>query len=192
MLDDSVKESLPIRLDASRNLFQVGLLLAGGLWALYLGKSAETRVDLTQLPEFITDAFPDIECAIAENFDRQDAPAAAVSAWYRLRYPREEMPEPIRDERRVFAQANERTRREMLVSSLTAMGKLTVISTPNEAAVIVDGIPWDDTTETSCFVDEGEHLIDVLKEGREPHHGKVKVTKRKERKYPVTLAPKTP
>jgi hypothetical protein len=53
LFDDSAKESLPIRLDASRNLFQVGLLLAGGLWALYLGKTTETRVDLTQPPELI-------------------------------------------------------------------------------------------------------------------------------------------
>lgn len=53
LFDDSVKESLKIRLDASRNLFQVGLLLAGGLWALYLGKTEESRVDLTQLPEVV-------------------------------------------------------------------------------------------------------------------------------------------
>jgi hypothetical protein len=53
LLDDSVKESLPIRLDASRNLFQVGLLIAGGLWALYIGKSEETKVDLSQTPEVL-------------------------------------------------------------------------------------------------------------------------------------------
>lgn len=53
LLDDTVKESLPIRLDASRNLFQVGLLLAGGLWALYIGKSEETKVDLSQTPELL-------------------------------------------------------------------------------------------------------------------------------------------
>lgn len=53
LFDDPVKESLAIRLDASRNLFQVGLLLAGALWALYIGKTEETKVDLTQTPELI-------------------------------------------------------------------------------------------------------------------------------------------
>src|SRR4051794_15126311 len=53
VMDDTVKESLPIRLDGSRSMVQVGLLLAGGLWALYLGKTQETRVDLTETPELL-------------------------------------------------------------------------------------------------------------------------------------------
>jgi hypothetical protein len=48
--NDLTKEGLKITLDSSRDLFQVGLLLAGGMWALYIGKVDDTKVDLTETP----------------------------------------------------------------------------------------------------------------------------------------------
>jgi hypothetical protein len=51
--DEAIQQSLPIRLETSRSYFQLGLVLSGALWALYIGKTSETRVDLSQGPESI-------------------------------------------------------------------------------------------------------------------------------------------
>lgn len=123
----------------------------------------------------------------AQEFRREDAPGAAVSAWLRLRYPREEVSEKVRFDMIRFDRAGVNERTDLLVSALTVMGKLTVTSNPSGASVRVAGILWDETTDTSRFVDEGEHTIDVAKDGHPTHHGKVTVKKRKETTYNATL-----
>jgi PEGA domain len=136
----------------------------------------------------IVAAFPAIEREVlAQEFRREDASDAAVSAWLRLRYPRDTAAETVRREIRTFAEADEESRRRILVSSLTAMGKLTVTSDPTEATVTVAGIPWDEPTRASRFVDEGHHTIEIAKQGHRTHRGKVTVKKRKETSYNASL-----
>lgn len=50
---DATKEALTISLDSARGLNQVALIIAGGLWALYIGKTEETKVDLAPTPQLV-------------------------------------------------------------------------------------------------------------------------------------------
>ncbi|MBL8828405.1 MAG: hypothetical protein JNM18_15595 [Planctomycetaceae bacterium] len=52
VFDDAFKETISIRLDASRNLFQVGFAIAGAIWAIYLTKKDESSLNLAEGEEF--------------------------------------------------------------------------------------------------------------------------------------------
>lgn len=138
----------------------------------------------------IEENFPRIEAATREQgFREEDATGAAISIWLYVRYPRKEAgdgPAKVGEMADHFEELSRDEQVELFLRAPSVMGKLTVSSMPSDAAVEVDGILWDEKTNVSRFVPEGEHEIVVSKKGSKDR-GKVTVKKRKETKYDAVL-----
>jgi hypothetical protein len=158
----------------------------------------EAKVDRDKLERdlsLIDEIFPKIEEATKEQgfLKKEDATGAAISVWLYVRYPRKEVvdgPTKIGGMAERFEELSREEQVELFLLAPSVMGKLSVSSTPSDATVKVDDIPWDEKTNVSRFVPEGDHEIVVSKKGYPSDRGTVTVKKRKETKYDAVLKEK--
>jgi hypothetical protein len=142
--------------------------------------------------ELILDAYPALLGASYKSaYPAADAPALATSTWLALRRPAD--PDPAPDETKALAVKDfsgevKLKRLDAFVRTARSLGKLTVVSDPDEARVLVNGFEWQHPTKTKMFLeDDRPHIIVVIKEGYEEHRGTARVRKGENRDYTATL-----
>ena len=112
----------------------------------------------------------------AAGFNKVEANEAAVSTWYQVRVGQ-----------KAVAQYSRITEVDLLGRR---MGRLVVISDPLEAAVNVNGHPWQDPTRVSEFIEAGSVVIVLSKTGYETLTEVIKVEPDKSNEFKRTLKKK--